>query len=48
MKIKWADVHETAWQNVKYWINVSIITKYILGEQRTRMEVKIIPKLAMI
>lgn len=48
MRIKWADVHEIAWQNVKYWINISSITKDILREQRTWVEVKIIPILAVI
>lgn len=48
MRIKWADVHEIAWQNVKYWINISRITKVILREQRTWMRVKIMPILAMI
>lgn len=30
MRIKWADVHEIAWQNVKYWINIVALLKLFL------------------
>lgn len=48
MRIKWTDMHEIAWQNVKYWINIRSITEVILREQRTQMNVKIIYILAII
>lgn len=36
VRIKWTNVHEIAWQNVKYQINISSITEGILREQKAQ------------
>lgn len=47
MRIKWTDVQRIAWQNIKYWINISSITEIILREQRTWVNVEITHVLAV-